>query len=81
MVGVWRLHQCGSSTKPARVTEHCLGAAIEILAALALRSCGYQIEDVYAFGLPRINARISDRFFRVAHHEDPVVQIRPTTSS
>ena len=39
---------------------------------------------VHAFGVPRtesaifandVNARFSDRFFRVTHHEDPVVQI------
>jgi len=79
-------HQCGTSAKPARVTGHSLGAALAGLAALSLESYGYQIEEVYTFGMPRtgdaiwakdFNARFSDRFFRVTHHEDPVVQIPP----
>merc|ERR1712135_75773 len=69
-----------------RVTGHSLGAALAGLAALSLESYGYQIEEVYTFGMPRtgdaiwakdFNARFSDRFFRVTHHEDPVVQIPP----
>jgi len=78
--------QCGTSAKPARVTGHSLGAAIAGLAALSLESYGYQIEELYNFGMPRtgdeiwakdFNARFSDRFFRVTHHRDPIVQLPP----
>ena len=79
-------HQCGTSEKPARVTGHSLGAALAGLAAMSLDSYGYQVEELYNFGMPRtgdeiwakdFNARFSDRFFRVTHHRDPVVQLPP----
>jgi len=78
--------QCGTSAKAARVTGHSSGAALAGLAAMSLDSKGYQIEELYTFGMPRtgdqiwaahFNARFRDRSFRVTHHRDPVVQLPP----
>jgi len=69
-----------------RVTGHSLGAALSSLAMMSLSLSGWQIEEAYNFGMPRTGDQnfskefgnlFHDVFFRVTHHQDPVVQVPP----
>lgn len=69
------------------VTGHSLGAALTAIAMMALDAHGWSIHEAYMFGMPRVgdeqfaakfNDLFKDKFFRVTHHMDPVVQLPPS---
>jgi len=71
----------GYKNRPLVVTGHSLGGALAILAALELQRMGFNVEQVYTFGQPRVgnkcfaqlyNVALGDRTFAVANEGDPV---------
>mmetsp|Transcript_129358 Transcript_129358/g.295154 ORF Transcript_129358/g.295154 Transcript_129358/m.295154 type:complete len:164 (-) Transcript_129358:311-802(-) len=76
---------CGPGSE-LKVTGHSLGAALSGIGMMALHHDGWTIKEGYNFGMPRsgdstftkaFDTLFGDRFYRVTHHRDPVVQLPP----
>lgn len=71
--------------KSIRLTGHSLGAALSGIAGVSLSSDGWKVVEHYNFGMPRTGDAnfakafnsLGGEFYRVTHHEDPVVQLPP----
>lgn len=70
-----------------RTTGHSLGAATNTLAMMDLVNSGWNVEESYDFGKPRVgnanfaaafNSAFTGKAWRVTHAKDPVPQVPPT---
>lgn len=77
-------------TAPLHATGHSMGAAVAALGMLTLKSRGWNVVEVYNFGMPRVansvlankfDAMFKGRFFRVTHGADPVVDLPPRSGA
>lgn len=75
-----------AADKPLHVTGHSLGGAVSAIAAMELRLSGWNVAELYTFGMPRPgNAALAQRFeelfagkfYRVTHGKDPFVDMPP----
>jgi len=75
--------------KPIHATGHSLGAAVMTLAMMDLSVAGWNIKEMYSFGMPRVGdaqyarnfqQRFKGRFFRVTHGRDPFIDMPPLPS-
>lgn len=77
--------ELGNADVKIYVTGHSLGAVMAVQAAMDLQDMGYDIDELYTFGEPRlgnknVGAYIKKRFkkhYRLTHKLDPVPQLPP----
>jgi len=75
-----------SPDKPLHATGHSLGAAVVAIGMLKLKMAGWNVVELYNFGMPRVmspvlaarfNELFKEQFFRVTHGIDPFIDMPP----
>lgn len=71
---------------PLRIAGHSLGAGVGSIAMMYLEKEGWNVVESYNFGMPRtgdqsfaanFTATFANKFYRVTHHKDPIIQLPP----